>query len=88
MSSHVIEQFEDRHAETVGNDFQGIDRRIGLTSLNPAQVGLIEAALLAKLNLTEAGFLTQRAYAGTKLLGYLGRWWGCRFHTPTVRHML
>lgn len=79
---YPIKQLEHRHAKAVGNDFQSIDRRIGLTVLYPAQVGLIEAALLTKFDLAQSYVLPQCAYAGTKLLGYLRRWWRRRFHTP------
>ena len=51
MITHPVEQIEDRHAKTVGNDLDGVDCGIRLTSLYPAQVGLIEAALLTELDL-------------------------------------
>jgi len=48
-----IEQLEHGQPERIGDHLKGIDRRVGLSVLYPAQVGLIEAALLAKLDLTE-----------------------------------
>jgi hypothetical protein len=39
--------------QRVRNDFHRIERRIGLTSLQAAQISLIEAASLAKFNLAE-----------------------------------
>ena len=62
----MIEQLEDRHAQPVGDDFDGIDRRVCLTILNSAQISLVEATLLAELYLAQAGLQTEFADAGTK----------------------
>jgi hypothetical protein len=52
---HYSPQLVDRQAQRIRNDLHRVQRRIGLTSLQAAQVRLIEAAPLAKFNLAQAG---------------------------------
>lgn len=53
---NLIEQLIDRYSKRVGDDFDGVKCRIGLTVLNPAEVSLIETALLAEHHLTHTRF--------------------------------
>lgn len=64
----VVKQVEHAHVKGVRNDLNGIQRRIGLTGFDPAQVRLIEATHFTELNLAHAGPIAQGAHAGTKLL--------------------
>lgn len=72
---NMIEQFEDVHAKRVGDNFDGVERRIRISGLNSTQVGLIEPTLFPKDNLAHTCRKPQRAHAGTKLLSQ------CFFHT-------
>ena len=72
---HMIEQFEDVHAKRVGDNFDGIECRIGISGFNATQVGLIEPTLFPKDNLAHSCRKPQGAHAGTKLLSQ------CFFHT-------
>jgi len=46
-----LEQVKDSQPKCIGDDFQSIDRRVRIAILNPAEIRLIEAALLPKLHL-------------------------------------
>ena len=47
----VLEQVKDAHAQSVRNDLDGVQRRVGLIVLDTAQVGLIETTFFTQLNL-------------------------------------
>lgn len=59
----VFEQIEHAQTECVGDDFHGVECRIGLTSLYPTKVGLIETAMFGELDLRQARCQTQLPYA-------------------------
>lgn len=66
---HLVEQLEHSQTKRVGYDFNGVQRRVGVPVLDPAQVGLIEATLFTELDLAHASLLTQRANTKAELLG-------------------
>ena len=51
---HPIKQLKHRQSQPIGDDLDRIDGRIGLPSLYPAQVRLIEAAPLPEHHLALA----------------------------------
>ncbi len=67
--SHKIEEVENRHAEALGDDIHGIQRGVCLPAFNAAQIGLIEAASLSKLDLAEASFKPALAHHCAEFLG-------------------
>ena len=60
---HMVKQLENADAKRVRNDFDGIERRIGIPCFNPTQVGLIKPALLSKDNLAHTSRNAQGAHA-------------------------
>ena len=52
-----VEQLEHAHPERVGDDLHRVERWVRFAGLDSAEVGLVEAAALAELNLAEAGSL-------------------------------
>lgn len=70
--TNPLEQLEDCQAQRVRDDLQGVQRRVRVAVLDAAQVGLIEAALLSKLNLTQAPRCPEFADACSEALGQGG----------------
>lgn len=64
-----VEQLKHCQTKGICDDLNSVKRRIRLTILNPAQVGLIETTLFPEFNLTQACLLTQRANTRTELQG-------------------
>lgn len=62
MLFNLLEQLEHCHAQGVGDDFQGIERRVGLTTLQAAEVGLVEATFFPENSLAHASGLAQGAH--------------------------
>ena len=67
-----IEQLKDREAQGAGNNFHRIEGGVRVTVLDAAQIGLIEAALLAELNLTQAGLCAEFSHALSKTFRQAG----------------
>jgi len=66
---HPAKQLKHGQAKRIGNHFEGIDRGIRLSPLYPAQIRLVEAALLTKLDLAQTDVQAQVTDTGSKLLG-------------------
>ena len=58
-----FEQVKNRHAQSIRNNLNRIQRRVGLAILNSAEVGLVKPTLFAKHHLAHARFQSQRANA-------------------------
>ena len=72
----AVEQLENRHPKSVGNHLDGVERRVGLTVLDTAQIRLVKTALFAKDNLAHARGEAELSYAQTESFSQ------GRFHTP------
>lgn len=59
----LLEQIENGQTQCVGDDFHGVECRIGLSGLYPTEVGLIEAAMFGKLDLRQSRGQTELPYA-------------------------
>lgn len=66
MCLDFVKKFKDRHAQCIGNDFHGVERRVGPAVFDAAEVGLIKAAPFPKFHLALATGKPQLAHAGTK----------------------
>ena len=66
---HLLEQVKHRQPARIREHLHRIQRRIRPTVLDPAQIRLREAAMLAKLGLVQARCPAQFAYAFAELLG-------------------
>ena len=60
---NALKQLENSHPESVGNNLDGVERRVGLTVLNAAQVCLVETALFTEHNLTHSSGETEFSHA-------------------------
>lgn len=61
-AAQSIKEIEHAQAQTVRDDFNGIDRRIRLAGLYSAQVRLIEAASFSELDLGKARLSTKLSH--------------------------
>ena len=63
-----FEQVKHSHSQSIRNNLNRIQRRVGLAILNSAEVGLVEPTLFAKHHLAHARLQPQRANAQAETL--------------------
>ena len=83
MRLHPIKQLEHRHPQRVGDHLDGVQRRVGLASLKPTEVGLGKAASFAEDGLTHPGLQPKRTNTGAESLSQ-----GLLFHPAIVWLMI
>ena len=68
-SALLFDQFktvEDRHAQRVGDHLDGVQRGVGNTAFDPAQVRLVKTTAFTESDLAHAGVLAQLTHTGSE----------------------
>ncbi len=66
MRLDSVKQFEDSHAQRIGDDLDGVEGGIGFSVFDATKVGLIETTHFPELDLAETGAKPQLAHTGSE----------------------